>query len=504
MKRQIKYLWALGLSIFISSPAFAQIPAVEQLRDVRATDWAFAALQSLAQRYGCITGYPDGTYRGDRSVTRYEFAVALNSCLNSITELTASGNIAPEDVSTLQKLQQYFGNELAILRGRVDGLQARTTDLEAQQFSTTTKLTGQGIFAFNAGGFEGERIIDPNGLKVTDDNPNATTLYRIALDFNSSFIGTDLLKIRIDTGSNGGNDNATGFLEPNLGSVLDYSVKPPSDGNFGIARLFYSFQPIEGVRVSIGPDMRISDYIDRNSYANLSFRDFSTQALINNFILLPLDGPVAGANIEWQLKSIPLALRATYGASDAANPGDKSQPIRGVASFSRLIYSNTGSLGDRGLFGATYQGAIELEYLPIESLALRVQYAGGEVFDNRFDAFGVNAEWTIIPQVAIFGRYGFATYADTAFDKLHPDYWMAGIAFPDLIKPGATGAIAISQPFIESEIGNATQLNFEAYYNFPFSENISLTPTFQVVSNAANQDDNGTIYSGTLRTVFSF
>jgi hypothetical protein len=56
MKRQIKYLWVLGLSIVISSPALAQIPGVEQLRDIQPTaDWAFSALQSLAQRYGCIT-----------------------------------------------------------------------------------------------------------------------------------------------------------------------------------------------------------------------------------------------------------------------------------------------------------------------------------------------------------------------------------------------------------------------------------------------------------------
>ncbi|NJK59016.1 MAG: S-layer homology domain-containing protein [Oscillatoriales cyanobacterium SM2_1_8] len=42
----------------------AQVTAVSQLSDVRSTDWAFTALQSLVERYGCVAGYPDRTFRG--------------------------------------------------------------------------------------------------------------------------------------------------------------------------------------------------------------------------------------------------------------------------------------------------------------------------------------------------------------------------------------------------------------------------------------------------------
>ncbi|MCC8456036.1 iron uptake porin, partial [Streptomyces rochei] len=48
-----------------------QVTSVSQLSDVKPTDWAFQALQSLVERYGCIAGYPDGTYRGNRAMTRY-------------------------------------------------------------------------------------------------------------------------------------------------------------------------------------------------------------------------------------------------------------------------------------------------------------------------------------------------------------------------------------------------------------------------------------------------
>jgi Carbohydrate-selective porin, OprB family/S-layer homology domain len=123
--------------------ALEQVTSVSQLTDVRPTDWAFQALQSLVERYGCIAGYPDKTYRGNRAMTRYEFAAGLNACLDRVNELIAASTsdlVKKEDLTTLQKLQEQFAAELATLRGRVDALEARTSTLEKQQFSTTTKL----------------------------------------------------------------------------------------------------------------------------------------------------------------------------------------------------------------------------------------------------------------------------------------------------------------------------------------------------------------------------
>ncbi|HEY9662689.1 MAG TPA: iron uptake porin, partial [Allocoleopsis sp.] len=65
----------------------AQVTSISQLSDVQPSDWAFQALQSLVERYGCIAGYPDGTYRGQSALTRFEFAAGLNACLDRISEL---------------------------------------------------------------------------------------------------------------------------------------------------------------------------------------------------------------------------------------------------------------------------------------------------------------------------------------------------------------------------------------------------------------------------------
>ncbi|WP_273247326.1 iron uptake porin, partial [Limnospira indica] len=126
-----------------------QVTSVSQLSDVQPTDWAFQALQSLVERYGCIAGYPDGTFRGNRAMTRFEFAAGLNACLERVNELIAASVanlVTREDLAVLQRLQEEFAAELATLRGRVYALEARTAELEANQFSTTTKLRGEVVF----------------------------------------------------------------------------------------------------------------------------------------------------------------------------------------------------------------------------------------------------------------------------------------------------------------------------------------------------------------------
>lgn len=70
--------------------ASGPVTSISQLSDVQPTDWAFQALQSLVERYGCIAGYPDRTYRGNRAMTRFEFAAGMNACLDRINELIAA------------------------------------------------------------------------------------------------------------------------------------------------------------------------------------------------------------------------------------------------------------------------------------------------------------------------------------------------------------------------------------------------------------------------------
>jgi hypothetical protein len=140
--------------------SIGQINSVSQLRDISPSDWAYEALRSMVENYGCIAGYPDATFRGNKPMNRYEFAAGLNACLNQIEQSIASGaTIVKEDLAKLQKLTEEFGTELATLRGKVDSLEQRIATLEEQQFSTTTKLTGEVVFGL-AGIFTGDDASD--------------------------------------------------------------------------------------------------------------------------------------------------------------------------------------------------------------------------------------------------------------------------------------------------------------------------------------------------------
>ncbi|KAF3891323.1 iron uptake porin [Tolypothrix bouteillei VB521301] len=482
-------------------------PPVSGLRDVDSTHWAYSALQSLLERYsGVIAGYPDGTFRGNRTLTRYEFAAALRVALDRINELIANGTqdaVSQDDLLTLQRLHQEFATELETLRKRVDVLEARSAELETNQFSTTTKLQGQIIMALNAGAFDGQRIIAPRGAVIAEDDPNPTFIYRASLDFNTSFQGSDLLKIRLVTGSDGANDSATGFLEPNFGSVLDYSIQGRNN-QFSLARLYYTFAPTKDLKVTVGPAMVAPDFVDKNRYANISFRDFSTQSFTNNFILLPRPGG-GGAVIDWNPGGGAVKLRALYVAGDATNNLSENQRLIGGGAPENIrLFPTAGGGADGGLFGDPYQGFVELEYAPSQALSVRLQYSGGKVFGSSFQGVGVNFDLALSKQLGIFGRYGYASYPNTSLGDIEPNYWVAGIAFPDLFAKGGLMGLAVGQPFIESNVGNATQTNYEIFYNIPVNDNIRVTPLLQVVTHPSNQNANGTIFSGTLRTVFSF
>lgn len=495
-----------------SPDALAQnVTSVSQLSDVRPTDWAFTALQSLVERYGCIAGYPDRTFRGKQSTSRHEFAAGVNACLDKINEIISAGladKVSKEDLATLQKLQEEFAAELATLRGRVDALDAKTAKLESQQFSTTTKLTGQVIAAVSAGSSGTDFLLNSLGSPAGAGKVNTTVISRVRLNFNTSFTGEDLLLTRIELGNGGtGLSNSLDAPEGLLGftgfgnsSKFDYSgVGTTATLN----RLRYDFPIGKDIRASIGTNMSLNDHLDANSFANDESADFSSGMFINNPLILPVnDG--AGAAIAWNFGGSAFTLRAGYVAQNASSP------------------TSDGTI-NRGLFGDPYQGTVELEFAPKNAddaspFAIRLQYTRASVNNLDYNTGGVNLEWAFNKAIAIFGRYGFGnisnrgdaiamalpTYTTSTNTSINPQTWSAGFAFPDLFKEGAMAAIAIGQPFIEGNVGNATQTNVELFYRFPISDNISITPDLQFIFNANNNSDNSTITVGTLRTVFTF
>jgi hypothetical protein len=496
--------------------SIGQVTSVSQLSDVQPTDWAFQALQSLVERYGCIAGYPNGTFRGNRAATRYELAAALNACLDQISDKFAT----KEDLATVKALQEEFKAELATLKGRVDGLEARTATLEAQQFSTTTKLQGEVVMAVQYGDRLNTRQAD-NGRPSA--NSRASALARVRLNFNTSFTGKDLLQTQLEVG-NGGQDFASTVVDNgngqsrNLlgtlydGGTIDYQT---GDNTVRLRRLAYSFKPAKNLTVTIGPKIFPSDFVDFNSYANNSAQDFSSGFFINNPLIINdvVDtAGGAGAAFDWKVGGGPFSVRATYVGASPTNSTAAGSPLN--VNLNTNTLTNTGG----GLFGDPYQGTVELEYAkPFgaekkNNFAVRLQYTNSSTFDYHQNVIGLNTEATF-GRFGLFGRVGYsinprfvngsqAVVAGSA----NPDYflsWMAGAGVKDLLVPGSLLAVAGGQPFVVQGQAGPEQFNFEGFYRFPINDNITITPAVMVITDP-NNARNDAVIQGLVRATFSF
>jgi Carbohydrate-selective porin, OprB family/S-layer homology domain len=521
-----------------------QVTSVSQLSDVQPTDWAFQALQSLVERYGCIAGYPDGTFRGNRAATRYELAAALNACLDQISDRFAT----KEDLETVKALQEEFKAELATLKGRVDGLEARTATLEAQQFSTTTKLQGEVVMAVQYGDYLNSNVgqagsapdgatsgfgnfVGPNSLAASAGgsvkDTRATAIARVRLNFNTSFTGSDLLQTQLEVG-NSGLDTFSGNGGIGFGNVVGNGGTGPYGGSqtfnasqiydggavdyagvgntVTLRRLAYSFKPAKNLTVTVGPRLFPSDFVDFNSYANNSAQDFSSGFFINNPLIITngVDAPGgAGGAIDWNVGGGPFSVRGTYVAASPTN-------------------SVANGFGG-GLFGDPYQATAELEYAQSfgadkkNNFAIRGQFTNASTADYHQNVAGVNAEATF-GRFGVFGRFGYSfnpRFQGSSVDIINAnenlttadaDYfmsWMAGAGVKDLFVPGSLLAVAAGQPFIVQGQAGPQQTNFEGFYRFPINDNITITPAVMLITDVNNANSD-TVVQGLVRATFSF
>jgi len=498
------------------------VTSVSQLSDVKPTDWAFTALQSLVERYGCIAGYPDRTFRGKQATSRYEFAAGLNACLDKINEIISAGladKVSKEDLATLQKLQEEFAAELATLRGRVDALDAKVTKLEAQQFSTTTKLRGEAIFGLAAAS-DG---LDEPATANNDftDRTNTIFSYRVRLNLDTSFTGKDLLRTRLQA-SNTPNLTTDGLTPASgLGSGnstrLSFESGTPNN-SFEINRLFYRFPIGDNFTAYVAPIGAPEDVI-----SPLNPLESDSQGTISRFgRFSPLiriasrSGPAGAtsgltvAGFDWKFTK-DANLQVAYSASNAA-----------------------AAVGAGGVTGGDTKIAAQLVYRPSDNLTLGVGYANAYTVGNSLGS-GLNQDGNIAATNAIsgiktdtvvgsliwditkkftFNTWGSYIFASNTGDGTTPisatlTSWMAGFSGKDLFSEGDLAAIMFGQPLYTSSaspapVGLTTPYHLEAFYRFRVSKNISITPGVFFVFNQNSVSANGTATVGVIRTTFSF
>lgn len=513
--------------------ALSQVTSVSQLSDVQPTDWAFQALQSLVERYGCIAGYPDGTYRGNRALTRYEFAAGVNACLDRVNELiaTATSNLVKrEDLVTLQRLQEEFAAELATLRGRVDAVEAVTAELEANQFSTTTKLAGEVVVGV-AGIVTGENV-------AGEDLDDSTVLVdRARLALNTSFTGRDLLFTRLATGNFAGFATVTGTAEGELAFTQD-------EGNdLGLEVLLYSLPIGESTEVVFGATGTAFD--DFASTVNFLDGDGGAGALsafgTRNPIYYLGDG--AGLALRQQLGD-RFELSLGYLAGEANDPVDGSGLLNGpYSALAQLLFKPS----DRFNIGLTYINSYNADDTGTGSG--RTSFAS---FDDVFfedlglealdvptssNSYGVELSWQLSDNFVLGGWVGYTntqllSTIGGLVERGGADIfnYAVTLAFPDLggegnllgfvvgmepkltsssinLNPTAVAQLVAANPdVVLPDLGEDedTSLHVEGFYQLQLTENITVTPGLIWITAPDFNNDNADIVIGAVRTTFSF
>ncbi|MGF1516505.1 MAG: iron uptake porin [Nodosilinea sp.] len=457
------------------SVQLAQITSVSELSDVLPSDWAFQALQSLVENYGCIQGYPDRTFRGQRSLTRFEFAAGLNSCLDVIATLIAQSGINPDDLATIRRLQEEFQADLALLRGRVDGLEAETATLRAQQFSTTTKLRGQVDFHLVT---PFDTLDAPNPITGDANLETSTSVAsRARLNFDASFTGRDRLRIRLQ-GREGNAINALGGLANAGGGTF---------GNVIVDDLFYRF-PV-GNRVTVTAAAR-----------GLSGDNWVTSTIV------PFDGPsVADAGG-------PQFYDAGGSSSNGAGLGVNIAFTDNIILDLGYTAGNAGATDPAvGVFAARNQSYIaQLNLLSDGFFNAAVAYLHNDnsrnfALNNTGVRAAVGATDTYAGLISLdFGRFFVAGHgAFQSFNGGDDFSWTAGLGFNDFLMEGSQlGVYGGELPQLAGYSENPFLI--EGYYEVPFSRFLTITPAI-IYGNAniVGAPDNTGLW-GALRATFRF
>ncbi|MCD8487213.1 MAG: iron uptake porin [Desertifilum sp.] len=486
--------------------SLAQITSVSNLSDVQPTDWAFQALESLMARYGCLSGYPDNTYRGNRALTRYEFAAGVNACLDRIlTRISDSSlEVSSEDWLILNRLQEDFAVELAALQTQVDRLETQVNQLENQQFSPIVRLNTSVVFAGTD--LIGDRA-DAN--PDTQINSNFALNYRMRFNLVSSFTGRDRLMVRLQSSNRVPNFSGVSGTEM---TRLSFEVGNTND-RINLNLLEYRFP--------------IGDRLNLYLYGNAASHHFYTNVLNPYFASF---GGAKGSPSRFSERN-PIYRIGFLSPGGAAANYQFSDAVR--LDFGYLTDNLNNPTAGAGLFNGSYSALGQLTVRPTSNLNFAFTYVrnyaangnllhrtGSEFSNTPFglgvpltsNSYGLQALWRMTPRFAVSGWFGYtqANRVDGRRGQADAINYAVNLAFPDLFKDGAVGGVGFGMPpkVIRNTLSQRqdpdTGFHLEAFYEYPLNRNIKLIPGVMYLVNPDHNAANGNIFVGTFRTVFNF
>jgi hypothetical protein len=163
----------------------AQVTSASQLRDVQPTQWSYQAITNLVERYGCVAGYPNGTFRPGQPATRAELAALTNACLDRISEYQSAA-----DAALAAALRAEFAKEIAATNTRVTALEVAA----AQKAQGVGNYLGVGVLLDQQGvagnGFSAQKTVSGATIQARYAVKNFTNLNAVSVRPYANLVGS--------------------------------------------------------------------------------------------------------------------------------------------------------------------------------------------------------------------------------------------------------------------------------------------------------------------------
>ena len=483
--------------------SIAQATTIRDFSDVYPTDWAYQALAKLVGTYRCVSGSPDGTFRGQQPMTRFEMAAVLSSCLDSISaKMDAMGEemkmSAMEDMDTLERLMASFEEELITLKGSMDGLDAKVSELEDNQFSTTTKASFKIATDFT--------YFASNDTKArnasTEDNSGIGLSSKAEVKFTTSFTGSDKLTFKLK-GDVISSDSR--YLTKKLSSNF-YDIA--NSGNTNVKFTGFTYETSldlggMGANLILGTDYGDFDglvgldtyyggggYDDFGSGGDLG--KFGDAGIGFNLALLSSDAGTLTASASYAVDGGDAANQmATKGMKKGIFGEDTDYSIAGALNWDGALFG-----GNEAMFTAMFR------YTDMND-----KFGHGKKTDDKYAAYAdiQRTDWKIVAgayltdTISLSGSYHGGSKDVKLVGEPNRDLaqWMVAVNLDDVIFPGNSAGIAYGTSQYTTSPKDIKDKDIpmvlELYYSFSVNDNFEVPIYLDFITNAAGESNSDAI-----------
>ena len=429
-----------------------QVKSISQFSDVQPSDWAYQALTNLAERHRCDASNPRG------SISRYEAAVLLNSCLGNIAQ------VSEEE----RRLITEFRSELSVIKGRSGELVADAGGMDHSamghgEHGPRTMIMGKTTFV--VGGVDGV-----SGKEAVTFN------YDTKLMAHTSFTGKDLLKTVVRIG-NFNNMDPFGMM----GSARLETAFNSSD-ELNLHRAYYQFPFGDNFKATFGAKLRQDDLLAvwPSAYPSDSILDVLDNAGASAAYSNSMG---AGAGITYSKDQLSASLLFVSDEADDASQGVLTE--QGSDDLSAQLAWN----GDNFTVAAIYTTS-----------------DGGNTTNtantNDYDAYGISGVYLLDNGIALNAGYGWKTpdKEDDANNIEDETTWSIGVVWSDFGTEGNDLGIAYgtAEGHIDDS-GYDDPMAYEVYYSIAVSDNVTVTPAYFNIEKDGADDVSGALVKTTFR-----